>query len=151
MLKDITKGIKGNKTLYALVSVIVVIIIVAVVWHLYKAIKTGSAAVGQALGNAEISVQTGIPAARVTYIRSEANKLWDEGVQTHWYTLGIRNYNEDMFIETINAMANVKEVALLDELYKERSAERLKDAITASFDDTERAKLNAQYYAALQS
>lgn len=151
MLKDITKGIKGNKTLYAIVSVVVVIIIAYVIWHIYKAIKTGSQALGQTLGTEAVSIQTGIPVARVGYIRSEASRLWDDGYTSYLWG-SVETIDQDMFISVINAMTSTKEVALLDEFFKERGGKRIKDILAKVWwTDDVKNKINSNYYNVLQA
>lgn len=144
MLKDVRLpgGKKGAAANVLNIAIIVLIIIIIV--KVYKAFKATSNVAGQAVGNEVIAATIGIPVTRVVYIRSEATRLWRSGV---WSVLWVRNYNEEMFIATINEMVTPKEVGLLDQLYQEASGERLKDAIDASFKDSDRAKVNAQWLA----
>ena len=148
MLKDVKfpGGKKG--TISTVITIALIILIIAVVIKVYKALKTSSNVAGQAIGNEVISVKTGIKTDRVVYIRSEATRLWEKGV---WSVFWVRNYNEEMFINVINEMASAKEVVLLDQLYQEQSGERLKDAIDASFNATDRSKVNSQWMAVLMS
>jgi hypothetical protein len=142
------KSLKKNKTVVTLVSVAIFIVIVIVVWKIYKGIKATSNVVGNALGNEVIAAQLGISTARVVYIRSEATRLWEKGV---WSVFWIRNYNEEMFIVTINGMVSDKEVRLLDQLYSEASGERLRDVIDKSFTSSNKAKVNSQWLAVINS
>lgn len=150
VLKDVRAGVKQNKTVYTLVVVGIIILIVVIIYNVYKSIKVAANVTGQAIGNQTIAIQTGIPVARVIYIRSEANRLWRDGVKSYYLIPG-KYYNEAMFIKVINDMVSNKEVMLLDQLYTEQGGERLIDSINASFDTTEKKRLNQQWLAVLES
>ena len=142
---------KQGSAMHTVLIVIIIVVIAILITKIYKGFKSASNAAGQALGNATIAASLNMPVNRVVYIRSEAAKLWQDGVspKTGWKWL--RNYDEAMFIRTINAMALANEVRLLDQLYQENSGERLKDAIDTSFNSTDKAKLNQQWLAIINS
>ncbi len=144
----IPKSLKKNKTVATLVSVAIFIVIIIVVYRIYKGIKVTSNVVGNAVGNEVIATQLGISTARVVYIRSEAARLWEKGV---WSIFWNRNYNEEMFIVTINGMVIDKEVRLLDQFFQEQSGERLRDVVDKSFRASDRAKVNQQWLAVINS
>jgi hypothetical protein len=146
----IPKSLKGNKTVTTLISVAIIVVIIIIVYRIYKGLKATSNVVGNAVGNEIIATQLGMNTTRVVYIRSEAARLWEEGVtKKNWGIL--RDYDEEMFISTINEMATGTEVRLLDQFYKESAGERLKDAIQKSFNAGDRAKVNAQWLAVINS
>jgi hypothetical protein len=147
MLKDVTKAVKGNKTVMLVIGIIVIVVIIAVVWKIYKGFKTGSNAIGESLGDATIAAQTGINLNRVTFIRGTAAHLWDKGVTNYWV---VTNYDEQLFIDNINKMATVKEVYLLDQFFKNKAGYGLGYVIAKSFSDSEKAKLKTEYRGALQ-
>ena len=142
---------KKGSIVHILFIVAIIIVIVLVITKIYKGIKAASNVAGQSLGNATIAASLNINLNRVVYIRSEATRLWMEGVspKTGWKWL--RNYDEEMFIATINEMATANEVRLIDQLYKESSGERLKDAIDTSFSNTDKAKVKQQWLAIINS
>jgi hypothetical protein len=144
----IPKSLKGNKTVTTLISVAIIVVIIIIVYRIYKGLKATSNVVGNAVGNEIIATQLGMNTTRVVYIRSEAARLWNEGVKSMFW---IRDYNEEMFISTINEMATATEVRLLDQFYKESAGERLKDVIQKSFKETDKAKVNAQWLAVINS
>ncbi len=144
----IPKSLKGNKTVTTLVSVAILVVIIIVVYKVYKGIKATSNVLGNTVGNEVIAATLGISTARVVYIRSEATRLWEKGV---WSVFWVRNYNEEMFIVTINGMVTDKEVRLLDQFYQEQSGERLRDVIDKSFKASDKAKVNQQWLAVINS
>jgi hypothetical protein len=137
MLKDVTTAVKGNKTVMLIIGIVVMIIIIAVIYNVYKGVKSGSRAIGNTLGDAAIAAQTGLSVARVEAIRQDANNLWKNSVH---FLFGIFSYFRTVdgndFVASINGKQSDKEVALLDELYneisKESIAHTLKDVIPAS-------------------
>lgn len=139
----------GKKGSSPLLGIVIVVALIFIVVKIYKATKSAANATGQALGNGVIAAQLGMHVDRVIYIRSEATALWEKGVKTYLWT--VRDYDEEMFIKSINGMVTAKEVALLDQLYQEASGERLKDAINSSFSASDKAKLNQQWLAVLTS
>jgi hypothetical protein len=149
-LKDnvIPASLKNNKTFKTVISIAILVVIVIVVYRIYKGLKATSNVIGNSLGNEAIAVSLGIVTARVVYIRSEAARLWEKAV---WSVFWVRNYNEEMFIQTINGMVTDKEVRLLDQLYAEQSGERLRDVIDKSFRASDRAKVNQQWLAVINS
>lgn len=150
MLKDVAKTVKANKTLMLVIGIVAIIIIVAVIWKIYQGFKKGTDVVGDSIGNNAIAAQTGIQLARVSFIRGLATDLWENGVDRKWAWRALRNYNEEKFIAAINSMVNIKEVALLDEFYKTKSAEKLWDVIDSAFSATDKAKVKTEFLGQLQ-
>jgi hypothetical protein len=146
MLKDVTKAVKGNKTIMLVLGIVLIVVIVVIVWNIYKGFKAGSNAVGQTLGNDAIAIRTGIQAARVGHIRGIADLLWNKAVTNWIFTI---NYNEQMFIDNINKMSNVKEVSLLDEFFRDKAGYSIGYVIAVSFSTSERAKLKPEYLGVL--
>jgi hypothetical protein len=140
--------LKNNKTFKTVISIAILVVIVIVVYRIYEGLKATSNVIGNSLGNEAISVSLGIATPRVVYIRSEAARLWEKGV---WSVFWIRNYNEEMFIQTINGMVTDKEVRLLDQFFSEHSGERLRDVIEKSFRASDRSKVNQQWLAVINS
>lgn len=142
MLKDVTRAVKGNKTVMLVLGIIVILVIIAVVWKIYKGFKAGSNALGETIGDAAIAAQTGVNVNRVSFIRGTAATLWDKGVTNWIFTV---NYDEQMFIDTINKMVSVKEVALLDQFFKEKAGYTIGYVISNSFSSSEKAKVKPEF------
>lgn len=120
--------------------------IIYVIYQLYKAYQSAKDAAGKLLADQAVAENLNIPVARVSYIRSLANELWDNGVTNYW---AFYDYDEEMFITDINQMQNIKEVGLLDQFFKEKSGKRLKDVINASFSNSDKARVKADLLAYL--
>ena len=142
-----SKITKGNTVL----NIFLMVMVVFIIYKIYKSTKVAANITGQILGNEVLSTTTGIKTDRIIYIRSEATTLWETGVQLKWAYHGLRIYDEQMFIKTINEMVAKGEVILLDHLYQEASGERLKAVIDSRFTDSDKAKLNPQWLAVLNS
>ncbi len=147
MLKDFKLGKKGG-SLNTIITILFIVVIIAVAVKIYKATKATANVTGQAIGNEVIATQLGMSTSRVVYIRSEAQRLWRDGV-TNW--LVTYNYDEEMFIAVINEMVTQKEVMLLDQLFQEQSGKRLKDVIESAFNNSDKAKLNQSWLAVLST
>lgn len=146
MLKDVSKAVKGNKTIMLTLGIIVIVVIIAIVWKVYKGFKAGSNALGETIADATIAAQTGVNVNRVSFIRGVANLLWDKGVTNYWVTV---NYDEQLFIDNINKMTGTKEVALLDSLFRDKAGYTLGYVIANSFSDGEKAKLKPEFLGVL--
>lgn len=142
MLKDVTTGVKSNKTIYTIVIIFVVIVIALVIKKLYDASKIAGNAAGQILGDKIIADKLKLPVDRVRYIRSKGADLWVNGVHSIFW---VRDYNEEMFIKAVNEMQYYVELSLLEESYKELSGHDISFVIKESFDSNDKKKLNAKW------
>jgi hypothetical protein len=150
MVNSIVNGAdkKGMGWLYFAMYLAIIIVVIIVIAKVYKAFMSGANAVGNAAADAARSGTTGISLARLTHIRTAAEALWNNGTGGHhWFTPS--QYNEEMFIETINKMANTAELAALCDYYQEYAKESLKYSVDESFTDSDKAKLKATYYSSL--
>jgi hypothetical protein len=149
MLRDIRTG--ANKALGKqswVLQAFLIIVLIIVATKIFKNLKIGAAVVGQSIGNETISKETGIVTNRVIYIRQLATQLWDNGV-TNW---GLFNYYTDqMFIDTINKMTTPREVELLNQFFQEKSGTSLQQVINESFNSSQKAKVNPNWLAVIQS
>ncbi len=153
MFKDVRQG--ANKALGKnawILNAFLIVLVIIVAVKIFKSLKLGAQSIGDTLGNEALSMQTGIATVRVASIRATAKNLWDNAVTRNWYVLLlVRDYDEDKFIDAINGMGNTKEVAMLDEFYKENAGETLGDVISKAFDNTDRTRLQTEYLTLLQS
>lgn len=134
---------------------IAAIALVAIVVSIYKAAKSGGNAVGNIIGDQTVSVQTGIDVNRVSFLRTIAYNLWENGVDLPFGSKAaprwMRDYDEELFIKAINTCVNVKEASLLNEFYQQKSGEQLAQAIEASFDSSNKARCKQEILAFLLS
>ena len=152
MLKSInvSPNKKGLSWLYFIIYIVILIVIIVVIVKVFKALKSGANSVGNLAADTTKSLTTGIPLARLQEIRNKAELLWTKGVSGYaWYK--IANYNEEMFINTINSMQSVLEVTLLAQYYQEVAEESLAASLDASFDRGDIAKLKTGYYSTIKS
>lgn len=152
---DITQGAFGkdaSKKSSAIINVLFIIVVVFIVYKLYKSSRKGLESVGDTLGEQIISVQTGVPVARLAAIKAKAVNLWDNAVINPGWWSPWYDYRESMFVSAINSMANIIELDILDNAFRQQHANgtNLKGVIEASFDDTEIAQTNPIFYSHLK-
>ena len=149
---DITSiaGKKGNSIVNTVIGILLIIAIIVILTKVYKAMNTGSKLIGEQIGDQTLSVQTGVPAARIAYIRGKGQELWDKGVTDWWLTY---NYDEDMFIQAINDMSNTGELSLLNSFFKgiHSKGVSVKGVVSEAFNSSDIARLKAGYYQYLMS
>ncbi len=131
-----------------LFPIFVILIIIFIVWKIYKASKAAGEAGGALLGINATAVKTGISPDRISYIASLGQMLWDDAVDLgNWFEA--TEYDEDMFIDALNAMQSTKELVLLDQYYRQAAGESLKKATDKSFGESDRAKVKPKTWTAL--
>ena len=152
-MQDVLRPLVGKKGVAQVQSILTIILVIAVcivLFKIYKAAKSGSKLIGEQVGDNIISLQSGIPAARIQWIRAKAYDLWDKGC-TGWFLTF--NYDEDMFISVINSMTSTKELSYLNDFFKQNHSKGLdlKGVITDSFSSNDKARLTNGYTAFLNS
>ena len=138
--KGLTKVVGGKETdpmINALTWVIIVLTVV-VGFTVYKSLKAGAGSAAKALGNQAVSVQTGVPAERVALLRSLAETMWKDGVTNYWLTY---NFNEDLFIRSLNACVNATEEVIQTGWYNEESGRSIRSDVNSSFSEGEKRRL----------
>lgn len=140
-------GTKWGGRITAILTIVAIIGIVIVLTKIYKATRKGSSIVGEQLGDQVLSVQTGVSAARIQYIRDEATYLWQNGVINPGWLWPSYDYRESYFISAINKMANTIELAMLNNFFKANhtNGTSLKGVINDSFNSADKNQLNQSY------
>ncbi len=144
------KGSKNNNPIVGVFTIAITICIIILILKIYKSMASGTRVVGQQLGDQVISVQTGIAAARLAFIRSKAQDLWDNGTTNWGFTY---DYNEEQFIQAINVMTSTKELSFLNDCFKgiHKKGLSIKNVLVEAFDNNDKARLKPGYYEYLLS
>ncbi len=143
MAKDITGGIVGkNSMLGVALTLAITVCIIIIVVKIYKAMQVGTKAIGGQLGNQIISVQTGIPAARIDFLKDVAKQA-NKGVYRIWGLNKITWVIDEDVVNACNQAVNVAEAALVSQFYKQDTGDSLRyDVIESSFmTDSSRNKI----------
>lgn len=153
MSKQVSSSIFKEKDTWSRVLTLVVVLVVVIVGiKIYKTIMKAGSVAAEAFENSALQVSTGIPSTLIDFIRGEAARLWDEGVTNYF---AFKDYDEEMFVGVINDIGNKagtrypKALALLNEFYKEKSGQTIGEVISASFDSSDKKKVNSSYLSAL--
>ena len=133
---------KGNENLNTIVSIAILVFIILIIVRIYKAMQSGSKAVGSQIGNQVISVQTGIPAARIDFLKDVAIQA-NSGVYRLWGTNTVVWIVDDEVVQACNMVVSPAEAALLSQFYKQNTGSSLRrDVIESSYMiDSSRAKI----------
>lgn len=123
MLKDVTKAVKGNKTLMIVLGIVITLIVLAVLWKIYQGAKKGTEAAGNAGGRLIVQQQTGITPARQLVCEDVAQQAHmaihgDGG----WFKIpGLSDRSdedEEAFITQLNRLQTANEAAYSSVHYK---------------------------------
>ncbi len=127
------KAGKNNTMLTGIVSLAITVCIIILLVKIYKAMAAGTNAVGQQIGNQTIAVQTGVPAARISYLRDVAVQA-NKGVYRIWGINKISWVFDDDVVAACNLVNSAAEAALVSRFYKENTGDSLRyDVIESSF------------------
>lgn len=142
MLKDVTTGLKKNKTLYAVVCFVVIMVIIYFVTRIMKNIKSGAITAGDMATAPIIYAQTGITPARQQVCRDVA-KQCDGAISRMWLTNTILWIEHDTVVSQLNRLVEGREAKLVSEMYTEESGASLKSAVEGGrFDFGKRSRIN---------
>lgn len=145
MIDIISNKKGGNNNVNTVIAIALLIFIVLIIVRIYKSMQGATKVIGQQIGDQTISIQTGVPAARIAYIRGVAQGLWDKAVTNYWVGY---DYDENQFIAAINNMSTTVEVGLLNDFFKSvnKQGNDLKYVIGNSFDNNDIKRLKPTFY-----
>lgn len=128
MLKDVTKAVKGNKTVMLVLGVVIIIVIVMVIYNIYKASKTGAAALGGLVGQQIIMQQTGIQPSRQDVCLQVAQDCRKAMTIDPIFHTVLWTTDEDV-VAALNQLTSVPEAKFTSQQFRELAGISLKSVV----------------------
>ena len=119
---------KKGTTLHTVLIIAIIIVVVVMATKIYKGLKAAGKALGEELGDEALSLQTGVPKARITICRDIAEEA-NRAMYRIWFTNIIFAIDDDVLVRACNRVVSAAEAGMVSTFFKEAHSDSLKDTI----------------------